>query len=164
MVLKGNRTISDFNMSPVGAILDVLLVSEQIPATHESEGGLAIRSVDPEDEVGSAASDLLKDVPGVLISQPSGQVGSGIKIRLRGVRSMFAGNEPLVYVDGVRTTSSSSALPWVSGESALDFIPSSQIERIEVFKGPAAAARFGTGAMPGVILIFTKKGPPLKPH
>jgi len=164
VVLRGDRTITDFKMAPVDAILDVFLVSEESPTNVQSEGGIAVRTVDPEEMVGSAASDVLKDVPGVLLMQPSGQVGSGIKIQLRGLRSLFAGNEPLVYVDGVRTSSVSSTLPWVRGESALDFIPPSQIDRIEVFKGPAAAARFGTGALSGVILIHTRKGPGRKPQ
>jgi TonB-dependent SusC/RagA subfamily outer membrane receptor len=106
--------------------------------------------------VGTSAGDALKNIPGVLISQPSGQVGSGIRIQLRGLRSLFAGNDPLVYVDGVRTSSHTSTRPGVRGQSLLDLIPPSQIDRIEVLKGPAATARYGTGALPGVILIYTK--------
>jgi len=164
VTLRGDRTISDFKLSPVDAVLDVLLVSDKEPTSMEGEGGVAVRTVNLEKAVGQNASDVLRDVPGVLILQPSGQVGAGIKIQLRGLRSLFAGNEPLVYVDGVRTTSFSSPLPWIRGESALDFIPPSQIERIEVFKGPAATARFGIGAQPGVILIYTRKGPIRPPN
>ena len=164
VVFTGNRTITDFRMTPVGAVLDALLVTEPARVITQGEGGFAVRTLNLEEVVGTNTGEVLKDVPGVLILQPSGQVGAGTKIQLRGLRSLFGGNEPLVYVDGVRTTSFSSPLPWVRGESALDFIPPSQIDRIEVFKGPAAAARFGTGALPGVIHIHTKRGPIRKPQ
>jgi hypothetical protein len=163
VVLNDNRTIIDFKMTRVDAVLDALLITEQRPDVIESEGGFAVRSTELEDVLSSNAGEVLKDVPGLLVLQPSGQVGSGVKIQLRGLRSLFSGNDPLVYVDGVRTTRSSASLPWVRGESALDFIPPSNIDRIEVFKGPAATARFGTGAMHGVIHIHTKKGPIRKP-
>jgi len=161
--LRGNRTVVDFEMSHVDAILDALNVVEEEPEVFGSEGGLAVREADDE-TTQFDANEVLKDVPGVLVLRPSGQVGSGALVRLRGVRSMFAGNDPLVYVDGVRTSTSSAILPWLRGESALDFIPPTNIERIEVFKGPAASARFGTGALGGVIHIHTKKGPPAKPE
>jgi hypothetical protein len=164
VALTGNRTIADFKLSPVDAVLETLLVTETGREIIPGEGGIALRTLNLEEVAGINAGEVLKDIPGVLILQPSGQVGAGAKVQLRGLRSLFAGNEPLVYVDGVRTTSFSSPLPWVRGESALDFIPPSQIDRIEVFKGPAATARFGTGAMPGVILIYTKKGHVPKPQ
>lgn len=164
VAVVGERTISDFELTPVDAVLDALVVTRPGPEAVDGEGGFEVRKIDLDEVLGPESGEVLKDVPGVLILQPSGQVGAGIKVQLRGLRSLFAGNEPLVYVDGVRTTSFSSPLPWIRGESALDFIPTSQIERIEVFKGPAATARFGTGALPGVIHIHTKKGPERRPQ
>lgn len=165
VTLSGNRTIADFEMSPVDAVLDALFVTEPAPEMPElgGEGGLAFRTLDLGEAVSPAATEVLKTIPGVLVLQTSGQVGAGTKIQLRGIRSLFSGSEPLVYVDGVRMTGSRSHVSWVRGESALDLVPPSQIERIEVFKGPAATARFGTGALPGVIRIYTKKGPAQKP-
>jgi outer membrane receptor protein involved in Fe transport len=161
--LRRTRTVADFEMTPVDAILDALIVVDEPVDLPESEGGLAVRVTD-EEATNVDAHEVLKDVPGVLVLRPSGQIGSGALVRLRGIRSMFAGNEPLVYVDGVRTTSTSAMLPWIRGESALDYIPPYNIERIEVFKGPAATATFGTGALGGVIHIYTKKGPHRRPQ
>lgn len=58
--------------------------------------------------------------------------------------------EPIIYVDGVRV----SEMP--------DLDPDA-IERVEVLKGPAAAALLGEEASNGVILIFLKTDPPTNP-
>jgi hypothetical protein len=164
VALAGHPTIADFELSPVDAVLDKLIVQERSPRDVEGESGLAVGTVQLEEVLAPSTDDVLKSIPGVLILRPSGQVGSGIKIQLRGLRSLFSANEPLVYVDGVRTSSLSSPLTRVRGQSLLDLIPPSQIDRIEVFKGPAATARYGIGALPGVIHIYTRKGPARKPH
>lgn len=163
VALTGNRTIADFELAPVDVVLDELIVWTRSPRVVEGQGDLAVRTVDLEEVLGPSAGDVLKNIPGVLVLQPSGQVGSGSKIQLRGLRSLFSESEPLVYVDGVRTSSLSLPLIGVRGQSMLDLIPLSQIDRIEVLIGPAATTRYGMGALSGVIHIYTKKGPVRKP-
>jgi TonB-dependent SusC/RagA subfamily outer membrane receptor len=53
---------------------------------------------------------------------------------------------PIIFVDGV------SIAGW------LGYIDAEDIENIEVIKGAAAATLYGSGALEGVIQIFTKKG------
>jgi len=94
----------------------------------------------------SAASVLQGKVAGVVVTQASGQPGSGTSIRLRGVTSMLGNNEPLIIVDGIMI------------QTSLSDFNSDDIESIEVVKGPAASALYGSRAAGGVIVISTKRG------
>src|ERR1043166_8459822 len=102
---------------------------------------------------------------GVLIQPATGAVGTGSRIRIRGASSLSLGNQPLVYVDGVRVDADFATGPQNQdfGSSSIsrfnDFNPD-EIESIEVVKGPAAATLYGTEASNGVIQIITKRGSP----
>src|SRR5690606_21923228 len=82
--------------------------------------------------------------------------------------SVAMGNQPILYVDGVRVRREGYARnvpPTGSGlrsnndiASALNNLNPSDIERIEVVKGAAATTLYGTDAAAGVIQIFTKRG------
>lgn len=106
-------------------------------------------------------------VAGALISQNNGQPGGGVSIRLRGTSSILGGAEPLIVIDGVILENNSGALVGLGANASysgaamgnrLADIPPSDIERIEVLKGAAAAALYGSRANNGVIQIFTKRG------
>ncbi|WP_367065578.1 TonB-dependent receptor [Oryzisolibacter sp. LB2S] len=90
--------------------------------------------------------DVIARLPGVQISRNGGQGSSG-SVYLRGAESRFTA----VYLDGVRLDSQST------GGVVWEQIPLSQIDRIEVVRGPAAAV-YGSDAIGGVIQLFTKKG------
>ncbi len=91
-------------------------------------------------------ADLLARLPGVEISR-SGGVGNASNVFLRGAEGRFTA----VYIDGVRVDSQST------GGAQWEQIPLSQIDRIEVLRGPAAAV-YGSDAIGGVVQLFTKKG------
>ena len=91
-------------------------------------------------------ADLLARQPGIEISRNGGP-GTQTSVFLRGAESRHT----LVYVDGVRIDSQSTAgATWES-------IPLALVERIEVLRGSAAAI-YGSDAIGGVVQIFTKKG------
>jgi TonB-linked SusC/RagA family outer membrane protein len=100
---------------------------------------------------------------GVSVVGSSGQVGTGSRIRVRGASSLSLGNDPLIYVDGIRVDNAQASGPQNQsfGSASIsrinDFDPD-DIESIEVIKGPAAATLYGTEASNGVIQIITKKG------
>jgi TonB-linked SusC/RagA family outer membrane protein len=97
-------------------------------------------------------------VTNLVLQATSGAVGSGGKIRVRGTSSLSLNNQPLVYIDGVRTdNSNNTSFPFGSTNRINDIDPST-IESIEVIKGPAASTLYGTEAANGVIQIITKKG------
>jgi len=91
-------------------------------------------------------SDLLRDVPGFSVSQAGG-VGSQTQVRVRGAEA----NQLLVLMDGVRAND-----PAASDEFQYQLALTSNIERIEIIRGPQSAT-WGSDAMAGVINIIRKK-------
>lgn len=92
----------------------------------------------------SSLADLLRSVPGVDIVNNGGP-GKVTSVLLRGANSAHT----LVLVDGMRISSATL------GTTALENIPLSQVERIEVLRGPASSL-YGADAIGGVIQIFTR--------
>jgi len=82
---------------------------------------------------------------GVIVATNSGQPGSAATIRVRGITSYTAGNEPLWVVDGIVV----DGIGWLN---------QSDIESIEILKDGASSAIYGVSAARGVILVTTKKG------
>lgn len=149
--------------------LDLIGLSEVVVtgtsvATSKKQLGNAISTVSGEKvaEVGAIAVDqaLAGKVAGALVQQNSGGPAGGISIRLRGVSTLAGSSDPLYIVDGVIISNSSSELVDLGGSSQnrlVDINPN-DIERIEVIKGAAAAAIYGSRANNGVVQIFTKRG------
>jgi TonB-linked SusC/RagA family outer membrane protein len=104
---------------------------------------------------------------GVIMNDVSGTTGTSQRIRIRGNASISLSNEPLIIVDGVyfaNPLSGDGVLEsfGVAGQepSRLNDLNPEDIDNIEVIKGPAAAALYGTVGANGVILITTKRGTP----
>ena len=89
--------------------------------------------------------DVLKSTPGIDI-RTSGGMGSSTSIFMRGTNS----DHVLVLVDGVPYGSATL------GTTPFQYIPVSQIERIEVVRGPQSSL-YGSSAIGGIIQIFTNK-------
>ena len=97
--------------------------------------------------------DVLARLPGVEITR-NGGIGNSANVFLRGAEGRFTA----VYIDGVRVDSQST------GGAVWEQIPLSQIDRIEVLRGPAAAV-YGSDAIGGVIQLFTRRGEgPARPY
>src|SRR6266576_1276404 len=108
-------------------------------------------------------------IPGAQITQNSGSPGGGgISVRLRGVNSFISGSDPLYIIDGVIVNNESGQLADLGGRSnpqnRLADLNPDDIEHIEIIRGAAAAALYGSRANNGVVQIFTKKGNIGKPH
>ncbi len=95
----------------------------------------------------SIEKQLSGKVPGVNITQISGQPGSGTTIRIRGTNSIMGNNEPLFVIDGV---------PYGNGIGA-DINPN-DIESIEILKDASSTAIYGARGANGVVLITTRSG------
>ncbi len=91
-------------------------------------------------------ADLLRDVPGFAVSQAGGP-GTQTQIRVRGAES----NHLLVLIDGIRANDPASV-----DEFQFQFALTSNIERIEIIRGPQSAT-WGTDALAGVINIIRRK-------
>jgi Outer membrane cobalamin receptor protein len=99
-------------------------------------------------------------IPGAMINQNSGNPGGSISIQLRGANTILGNTEPLYIVDGVIVNNDRNVLLNLGGyaQNRLVDLNPNDIERIEVVKGAAAAAIYGSRANNGVIQIFTKRG------
>ena len=110
--------------------------------------------------VANAQQLLAAQTPGVTVLANTGQPGAGGVIRLRGNNSISQGNNPIIYVDGVRIYSGDT--PTVPNArqvmNPFNDIRAEDIERVEVMKGASATTLYGTEASGGVIQIFTKRG------
>ena len=151
--------------------LDQIVVTGTPGAARRREVGNAISQIDVTalPEVPSSVDNLLQGkATGLTVTGNSGGVGGGASIRLRGNVSATQSNQPLIYVDGVRVKSDGfpkNTFPTgYAGNSdntvysPLNDIDPSDIDRVEVIKGPAATTLYGTEAASGVIQIFTKRG------
>lgn len=109
-------------------------------------------------------------IPGVRSNGTSGGIGAGRELRIRGTDSFsYTRQRPVVLIDGVRVDT--EKLEWGAmlgttccffsggaGEDRLSDLNPEEIDRVEVLKGPAAAALFGVEGSAGVIQVFTKRG------
>ncbi len=112
------------------------------------------------------ANALQGKVAGVNITGASGGAGSSVNINIRGVSSFTGSNQPLFVIDGVPISNdvdrTNSGPNGTLGDNqpanrALD-IDMNNVESVNILKGPAAAALYGSRASAGAIIITTKKG------
>lgn len=98
------------------------------------------------------AADLLAlQIPSA--RRAGGQVGNNAyEIRLRGQNSVNQSNDPVVVVDGVRVGNPGEAL------DVLSTIPASDVESIEILRGPSASLLYASFAANGVIAVTTRSG------
>src|SRR5205814_6290440 len=81
---------------------------------------------------------------------PGNMTGSAPVIRIRGLNSLQLNNEPIYVVDGVRINSSViNGGVGGTNTSYLNDLAPSEIEDIEIVKGPSAATLYGTDAANG---------------
>ncbi len=108
---------------------------------------------------------LQGNAPGVQVNSLSGQPGGTSDIRIRGMGSINASNQPLFVIDGVPVMSGdvSSSSSNNAGLDVMSTLNTSDIEQITVIKDAAAASLYGSRAANGVILITTKSGKAGKP-
>ncbi|NLH24379.1 MAG: TonB-dependent receptor plug domain-containing protein, partial [Bacteroidales bacterium] len=158
------RSVLNITMNPDALALEEVMVVAYGTARKGTYTGAA--SV--------VKSDAIKDVPtlsfenalngkvaGMQITTNSGQAGAVSSIRVRGIGSMNASNEPLYVIDGVPVVSGDTGQ--MSGyiyatNNVMSTLNPQDIESITVLKDAAASALYGSRAANGVILVTTKTG------
>ena len=99
-----------------------------------------------QSQVTNVTSALAGQVAGVQLVSSNGAPGASSTIRVRGISSINAGNDPLIIVDGA---------PF---DGDMNNIAPSDIESMTVLKDAASNALYGARGANGVIMITTKKG------
>ncbi|MGZ3838924.1 MAG: SusC/RagA family TonB-linked outer membrane protein [Flavisolibacter sp.] len=96
-------------------------------------------------------------VAGLQSTSTSGAPGAATDIRIRGLGSLTASNQPLWVIDGVIATTGDLTTNTTTA-NILSTINPDDIESISVLKDAASASIYGSRAANGVIVVTTKKG------
>ena len=177
--LSRGSAVQDFSLADNPLQLGELVVTGAGTVSEVEKLGTGRSSVDSLSIVRSAEPNVINSLaakaPNVTVVSSSGDPGASSSILIRGQTTISAGSgisgadaQPLIIVDGVPVDNSisynnpnvaslnSSAAP---SNRAADINPN-DIENVEVLKGAASGAIYGSRAGQGVILITTKKGRP----
>ena len=146
-IKTGSSELIDIVMLPDSEMLEQTVVVGYAPMRKSDFTGSIARMGANEipASVAVAGQALVGKVAGVEVKQTSGAPGEGVKIRVRGVGSLSASNDPLYVIDG-----------YPASEDV--YLNSSDIESIDILKDAASAAIYGSRAASGVVLITTKRG------
>ena len=168
--LNGRTNIQVQLASDDQAIDEVMVVAYGTTTKSSFTGSAA--TIDYQEEakdipVTSFEQALTGRVPGVQINTTSGQAGATSTIRVRGIGSMNASNEPLYVIDGVPVSSGNvgqmqSAIAGTSN-NVMSTLNPNDIESISILKDAAASSLYGSRAANGVVIITTKSGKTGKP-
>ncbi len=163
----GTTNVVDIALAVDNKQLDEVTVTALGISREKRALGFAVSEVKAEQIVQKSEPDLLRTltgkVPGVNILSSSGVPGASSRITIRGNTSFFGNNQPLFVVDGVpydnsQTESDSPLVNGASYSSRTSDVDPNNIASINVLKGAAAAALYGSRAAGGVIVITTKTG------
>ena len=169
----GGRSVIDVTLSEDTELLDEVVVTalgikiKEKSLTYATQivGGEELtRAKDP-----NMINSLTGKLAGVQILRSSSGLGGSVKMTIRGSRSVSGSNQPLYVIDGVPINSSAidyTATPLGGnndqgnrdGGDGISNLNPDDIESMNILKGPAAAALYGSSAANGVVVITTKKG------
>lgn len=127
-----------------------------------------VQEVNSSEIVGVKDANLMNSlsgkIAGVTINSSSSGIGGGVKVVMRGAKSINGNNNALYVIDGIPMPSLMTDQPedqftgmGQSGDG-ISMINPEDIESMSVLSGAAASALYGSDAANGVILITTKRG------
>lgn len=137
------------------ALEEVVVIGYGTTTVKDATGSVsAITDKDfNEGAIATPASLISGRVAGVSITT-DGSPGGGSAIRIRGGSSLDASNDPLIVIDGMPISNSTTG----GSRSILSSINPNDIESFSILKDASATAIYGSRASNGVIIITTKKG------
>lgn len=153
----------DVMLSPETHVFDEIVVVGYGTQTRKSLTS-SISSVNTDDAINIPSVSIDQKVQGraagVQVMSNTGIPGEGIFMRIRGVTSINASNEPLYVIDGVFVNNQSLQNIATQGQqtSPLADFSSTDIESIEILKDANATSIYGARGANGVVLITTKRG------
>lgn len=167
----GSRSLVDLSLNQDITELGEVVVTAFGIEKDKKALGYAVTGVESEDlstvKQANVVNSLAGRVPGMVITQSTGGLGSGSRVIIRGSNSLTGNNQPLYVVDGVPIDNSgfgSANQDGTANYERVDYgtgisdLNPDDIESMSVLKGPNAAALYGSRAANGVVMITTKKG------
>jgi len=166
IVIDQNSPTTSLN---IVLVKDPLMLDEvRVTAIGEQRSlrkiGYSTSQIQGKSVASSGESGVIQGLSGkvsnLAITKNSGDPGAGAFIQIRGQSTITGNLQPLIVIDGVPMSNSSigGGVDGVVQQSRLNDINPEDIANVEVLKGAAAAAVWGTRASNGVIIVTTKKG------
>ena len=154
------RAVINVDLEPDSEMLEETIVVAYGTVRREANTG-AVSSLKndglAEAPVASVDKLLAGKMAGVQVTGNSGQPGAATQIRIRGISSINAGNDPLWVIDGIPVETGDQSY-FTNTSNAMSAINPNDIESITVLKDAAAASIYGSRAANGVVLVTTKSG------
>lgn len=165
--LVGNRSVINVNMTSDSQKINEIVVTAMgierkakslTYATQQLAGGELTRAKDV-----NMINSLQGKSAGLVITPNATGAGGSSKILLRGNKSAWGNNQPLIVIDGIpmnnpKTAQLEGEYEGRDGGDALSNLNPDDIASMNVLKGASAAALYGSMAANGVIMVTTKKG------
>jgi len=169
--ITGKATVDISLVASASDLGEIVVIGYGTARKKDLTGSVAsVKSKDFNQGVINAPDQLLQGkVPGLEITNNSGQPGAATTIKIRGNNSIRSNNNPLYVIDGVPLDGRTARPSLDLGANGLDFGPTPEtnpllyinpndIAQIDVLKDASAAAIYGSRGANGIVVITTKKG------
>lgn len=165
-ITVGNQTIINVKLTSGLQNLSEVVVTAQGIERDKRSLGYSTQEVAGNLISGKSEPNLLNALQGkaagIQITGASGAPGASTNINIRGITSFNGSNQPLIVVDGIifnnDVNNGINTLFGTQPANRLNDINPDNIESLNILKGPAAAALYGSRASAGAIIITTKSG------
>lgn len=149
-VVPGQPALAIVLQEGVSGLDDVVVIAYGNTSRKQlSNSVVTLSAKDVENQpVASPAEAMVGMVAGATIATPSGEPGQNPYIRIRGLGSVGAGNNPLFVVDGY---------PLNNTDNFYNINPA-DIQSIQILKDAAASALYGSRGGNGIVMVTTKRG------
>lgn len=163
----GDQTVLSLSLQPQNNLKEVVVTALGVKRS-KNELGYAAQKVDGEAIAAARDANFVNSLSGKVSGvqiQRNNSMGGSTNIVIRGSKSLTGTNQALFVIDGVPFDNSNTNSGnqqtgrggYDYGNAAADINPD-DIESINVLKGAAATALYGSRAANGVVMITTKKG------
>ncbi len=166
-VVVGSRsafqiTLHDASVEVEGVVVTALGIKRQEKALSYNVQQIKSEELTTVKDA-SFMNSLVGKVAGVQINSGANGPGGGVRVVMRGEKSIEKGNNVLYVIDGIPMYNhnfggSGGAYDVQTGSESISDINPEDIESINMLTGPSAAALYGSDAANGVVIINTKRG------
>ncbi len=172
-VKTDNKDVLRVVMKESTVMLNETVVTALGITREQKSLGYAVSKLGEDEVTSSLSSNWLNaldgKVAGLTFASAGAGPGNSLRVTLRGDQSLnYGNNEALFVVDGIPvnsgTTQTKAVSNYAQADAPVDFgngasdINPDDIESVNILKGPAATALYGSRAANGAIVITTKKG------
>lgn len=164
----GNEEFISISLKSASEALNEIVVTALGISREKRSLGYATEEVDGESITKVKDANFMNSLSGKVAGlnvKSSGTMGGSANVIIRGYKSLTGNNQALFVVDGIpisneitnNTNQQTGRGGFDYGNAAMDINPE-DIESVNVLKGAAATALYGTRAANGAIIITTKSG------